>query len=492
MVESVLNHRNQFQLTFSADLIGALSRVADKSTQKMYVVGGTVRDHLLGRNSQDLDVAVSGSALLLAKQFIRELKGGALIDLSTPDDEACRVVYHGEQVDFASFRSGSQTILQDLRLRDFTINAIAIPLKTVLRGEPLVFLDPTGGVDDLKSGRVVHCEGAFAADPVRMVRGFRLCATLGFELADGSVAEIDKHAERIVDVAVERILVELVKIFESSATTKVLRSMAEVRLLPYIFPELYLGQGVDQPYFHHLDVFEHCFLALQKMEEIILHPEYFFFTHEERIARYLESEKRRGALKWAALFHDVGKPETMGYESAENGRITFYRHDEAGKNLFKQVGQRLKLSKRDVELIADFIGMHMHPFHLCNNQREDCLTKRAVLKLCRRAGDNLIGLFLLAMSDSLASEGTKKPKSMETELNSLFAQVLEMYDELIEPVLIGPRLITGRDLIETFSLAPGPQFSEIMTGLEVARIEGDVSDRPSALRWVADFLAEKE
>ena len=133
----------------------------------------------------------------------------------------------------------------------------------------------------------------------------------------------------------------------------------------------------------------------------------------------------------------------------------------------------------------------MHPFHLCNVQREETISKRAALKLCRRAGNSLTGLFLLAMSDSLASRGEKKPEHMEEELVTLFNAVQKIYDENIAPVLDGPRLLSGKDLIEEYKLAPGPFFSEILDELETARVEGKVVDRQTALDWVKEFLQEK-
>ena len=159
-----------------------------------------------------------------------------------------------------------------------------------------------------------------------------------------------------------------------------------------------------------------------------------------------------------------------------------------GKDLFKRFADRLKWSKVDTELTGGLIGMHMHPFHLCNVQREEGITRRAALKLCRRAEKELAGLFLLAMSDSLGSSGEQKPERMEEELVSLFDTVLKIYDENIEPVLHGPRLVTRKDLIDKFALVPGPFFSEILSELETARVEGIVMDRQAALEWVDVFV----
>ena len=490
-----LENLSKFGKSYPAELLQALMRTAEKNGVRMYLVGGTVRDCLLGLVSHDLDLAVSGHVLTTAKILLHELGGGTLVDLSGPDDEAIRVVWRGEQVDLSAFRAGSTAIEEDLRLRDFTINAMAVEFPAMAGDvQPPTLLDPTGGLGDLREGRVKHCPGAFVADPVRMLRGYRLCATLGFGLEEGTKEAITRHAPLIVNVAAERICYELKLIFDSPRTTETLRAMAGAGLLFQLLPELYLGEGVEQPEFHHLDVFDHCFLALQMMERIIAEPDRFFPGHGEEITGYLNKpgeEKVGRCLKWAALMHDIGKPATKEIRADKDGRVTFYRHDEVGRELFKQFADRSKWSKADTELVGGLIGMHMHPFHLCNVQREDSISKRSALKLCRRAENALIGLFLLAMSDSLASLGEKKPEHMEEELVTLFDTVRKIYDENIAPVLHGPRLLTGKDLIEECKLTPGPLFSEIMDELEMARVEGEVVDRKTAFAWVNEFVQER-
>lgn len=492
MYRIALENLTEFSKSYPAQLLQALMRTAEKNDTRMYLVGGTVRDCLLGMVSHDLDLAVSGNVFKTAKNLQRELGGGTLVDLSGPDGEAIRVVWQGEQVDLSAFRAATQSIEEDLCLRDFTINAMAVDFLALVGDlQHPTLLDPTGGLADLQEGRVRHCPGAFVADPVRMLRGYRLCATLGFHLEEGTKAAITRRAPLVINVAAERICYELKLIFDSPRTAYTLQDMAETGLLRQLLPELYRGEGVEQPEFHHLDVLEHCFLALRKIETIIAEPDRFFPGHGEEIAGYLGEERVVRCLKWAALMHDIGKPETKEIRADKNGRVTFYNHDEVGRELFKQFADRSKWSKADTDLVGDLIAMHMHPFHLCNVQREGDVSKRAALKLCRRAENALTGLFLLAMSDSLASRGEKKPERMEEELVSLFDTVRKIYDENIAPVLNGPRLLTGKDLIDEYNLVPGPLFSEIMDELETARVEGHVVDRNSAFNWVNEFLQER-
>ncbi len=469
-------------------------RLAAGNASSFYLVGGTVRDWLLGRESHDLDVAVPGHAMDVARRFRAELGGGALVDLSGPEDEAVRVVWQKEQIDFAAFRGGDAAIEADLRLRDFTVNAMAFDLADLEKGDKQpVLLDPTGGLADLRAGRIRHCPGAFGADPVRMLRGYRLSATLGFHLAGPTRAAVKRHAFRIAEVAAERIGYELSLIFSSPRTAVTLEAMAGDGLLPFLLPELYLAEGVEQPEFHHLDVFGHSFLALRMMEEIIADPHrYFPGSVVGMVKDYLHLDNAVRCLKWAAILHDLGKPATRAMPANETGRVTFYRHDEVGALIFREFAGHSRWSRADIERTGGLIGMHMHPFHLCNVARGARLTRRAALNLCRRAGVDLPGLFMLAMADSLASRGEKKPARMEEELIVLFDTVKKIYNDHIEPVLRGPRLLSGRDLITEFALEPGPLFATILEELEAVRVEGTVTDRQSALAWVAAYLRDIE
>ena len=470
------------------EILAALKRVMKRRGVRLFMVGGTVRDWLLGGVTHDLDIAAAGPVRPLAELLRQELGGGALIDLSATDDEVIRVVWHGEQVDLSSFRAGVPTIEEDLGLRDFTINSLAVPLAE--DGESPVVLDPTGGLADLQARRIRHCPGAFAADPLRMLRGFRLAATLGFAIEPETAGEIRKKAQLISKAAAERVSYELRIIFGSARAAETIMEMHRAGLLRLLLPELYEGEGVEQPAFHHLDVLGHSLLALEMMEKIIADPA-AHFAADAAISRYLEDEDARITLKWAALLHDIGKPATREDPAEGDGRVTFYRHDEVGREIFERFAERSRWSNADTGRTAGLIAMHMHPFHLVNLQLErGRITRRAAVKLCRRAGEDLPGLFLVAMADSLASRGELKPAGMEEELNLLYRTVRETYREYIEPMLHGPRLITGRDLIEHFGLTPGPLFSEILSELEIAQVEGTVVDRRTALAWVEAYLGQ--
>lgn len=476
------------EANYSPVLLRALLRVAKSAQKPLYIVGGTVRDYLLRRASSDLDLAVDLDPYHYAGMLAEELGGGTIVPLARGAEAAARFVWQREQVDLSSFRGGVKSIEDDLLLRDFTVNAMAIDFAALYEREDPQLIDPTGGENDLRLGKVQHLPRAFVDDPVRLLRGYRLAAVFDFTLTKETRKEVEKEAANIISVAAERIFLEMQYIFESPRTAKTLEMMADDGLLPHLLPELYVADGVEQPEFHHLDVLGHSFLALKMMEKIIASPKDYYPEHEELFAQYLEKPAVVRGLKWSALMHDVGKPATRAVRADKNGRVTFYGHDEVGKKIFTSYAKKSKWSHADSELVGGLISMHMHPFHLCNVLREKMLSPRAALKLSQRAGDNLAGLFLLAMADSLASEGEKKPEEMESELAELFNVVQKIYEETIAPVVEGPKLVTGHDLISTFGLPPGPLFGHIMSELELARVEGIVTDRAEAIAWIERFL----
>ncbi len=469
--------------------VGEALRLLAVDTGEVFVSGGTVRNALLGLPAGDLDLTVPRDAAGCCRKLIGLLGGGAYVELGRTGEDVGRVVWRGLTIDIAGFRSGASAIALDLSRRDYTVNAMAVPLASLAVGRDPELIDPLGGCEDLRRGLLRACPGAFADDPLRMLRGFRFMATLGFTLEQATRVEIGRHADLISRPAAERVSYELALIMDCGRACPVFRAMDAAGLLHGIIPELSAGLGVRQPEFHHLDVHAHSFAAFEWMEEIIACPGRYYPRATDRLKKYLAGGLRRRCLKWAALCHDIGKPATRKIAGGQNGRVTFHNHDETGRNTFQLFAERLKWSKEERECAAGLIGMHMHPFHLCNVRRSETLSKRAVLKLCQRAGADLDGLFLLAMADSLASRGEKKPPQMEKDLAALFSEVLTVLEQDIRPVADGPPLVTGRDLIGEFALEPGPLFSVILRELEALRVEGRVAGREQALAWVAAFLA---
>jgi poly(A) polymerase len=477
---------------FPETLRAALRHVEKEQKLTVYVSGGTIRDWLLERRPADLDLCVKHSARQCCRTLIATLGGGAFVPLGTEDEEAARVVWQGIAVDFSSFRKGAQTIAEELHHRDFTINAMAVKLGHSLAGAVPDIIDPLGGRADLVGKLLRCCPAAFSADPLRMLRGYRFQAELDFVMDDTCVAAIKVQRGTLGRCAAERVLGELERIMATKGAGRICREMAASGLFWEIFPELEKGVGLEQPGYHHKDVFHHSLLALEYVDRIIEMPQQYFGEFAEVVVRYLDDADTCRRLRWSALFHDLGKPTTASSGTIPNGRRTFYNHDLVGKQIFAEIALRLRMSRQDSQHIGALIEMHMHPFHLVGVRRERPLSRKALLKICKKAGGELPGLFVLAMADSLAGQGKLKPAGMEADVAALFDEVQRAGKEYINPVLHGERLLTGHDLIEIFHLTPGPYFREILDELEVAQIEEKVKSRQEALFWLKKYLEKRE
>ncbi|MDF1578617.1 MAG: HDIG domain-containing protein [Desulfurivibrionaceae bacterium] len=464
----------------------ALKKLAGQC-REVYVTGGAVRDWLSGKRAIDLDLTVTGDGLAAAR-FLAEETGGAFVPLDERE-RVGRVVAGGLTIDISSFREGTSEISADLSLRDFSINAMGVALDpasgTLL--EPLSLIDPLGGAADLAK-RLVRAPSAdvFGNDPLRLLRAYRFAACLSFTIEPRTEGWITPRAELISRPAPERINHELTMIMAGDRSAATVLKMHESGILGVIFPELLPGKGLLQPASHHLDVLDHNLAALAAIEKIIGDPAAFFPEHPDHFRDYLAVPPHPALLKWAALFHDLGKPKTC--EIREDGRTTFYNHDRAGAEIFTGIGRRLRWSRGHLRTVAGLIELHMYPFHLSNAIRESGITPRACLRLVKAVGEDLPGLFMLAMADSLASRGPLRPIAMEDDLAGLYGMIDKVYRESIRPVLSGPPLLDGHDL-KRMGLAPGPLFGRILAGLEQARVAGEIGGRGAAEDWVRDFLA---
>ncbi len=479
---------------FGSGLLAELAEIRRIMPDEIYLAGGTVRDLLLGREPADIDLTVISRARRWAR-CLAERTGGAYVALGREED-AARVVWRSREIDFSSFREGATSIREELGKRDITVNAMAVRIDALLDGETplpgeLAVIDPCGGLRDLAAGRIrVTSRRAFAADPLRLLRIHRFSAVLGFSPDPETLALSARQREMIGRVAAERIGHELDLIMASSRAHPTVASMAETGLLWEIIPELLAGVGMEQPASHHLDVFAHCLETLGRMEEIQEDPESLFPGHGAIFRDYLAGRRNRVRLKWAALLHDAGKPVTYAINEDKGGRITFYNHDLKGADIVTDLAARLRWSREDARVIGSLVAAHMRPFFLANVRRTDQLSLKACLRLIRKVGPELPGLFLLAMADALAGKGEGKPEEMEREVADLFARLEEVRLRNVVPVRSAPPLITGRDLISELHLRPGPIFRDILSRVEEAQMEQTITSRDQALAMAARYARQ--
>ncbi len=478
-----------FAAHYPVELFAELVAAARGRGHRVYLVGGALRDWLQGGRPNDLDCAVDSDSSGYLRQVAQELGQGVIVELGDPIDDTCRLVLPGLVIDAAGFRGGAEQIEDDLVQRDVTFNAMAIDLAALVDDGTAPIIDPLDGFQDLRAGIVRACPQAFSSDPLRMLRVIRFAAQFDFVIEWQTLYGIADQAERITRSAGERIGYECEQIMRTPRSFAAFNTMVTCGLLAPIAPELQRGDGVGQPRCHHLDVLQHNLETLARLEGVFSNLKQAFPDSYQDLEAYAFDRTNRIVIKWAALFHDVGKPVAKAVHEKDGERITFYRHDEHGAELFYQFARRLGFGTRTIRRVSSLIAMHMHPFHLGNVRRRDGrISRRALLKLCRRAGDDLPGLFLLAMADTLAGQGTERPEGIEADLARLHKQVATLHREVIEPVLSGPKLLTGDDLIATLGLTPGPLFRELLDAVETAAVEGTIRSREEALAWVRHYL----
>jgi poly(A) polymerase len=232
------------------------------------------------------------------------------------------------------------------------MNAMAVRVADLIGdGWDITVIDPMDGLGDMYRKVITSCPGAFADDPLRMVRAFRFSSMLGYRLTAETRAAISARVNLINLSAAERISSELDLIMTSGQAHQSIVEMDKVGLLEWLIPELQEGDGVDQPAFHHLDVLQHNILTLYYMERIIEDPRRYFGDVGDSVVGYLGDPSASMLLKWAALFHDIGKPDAKNINPEKNDRITFYGHDHAGVEKIEMFAERMRWSRKNREKI---------------------------------------------------------------------------------------------------------------------------------------------
>ena len=456
---------------------GLLLNISREVGADIFLVGGLVRDRLLMRETRDVDLTLSHGALKAAKIFA-DRTGGTFV-LLREEGEMARVVLQGRSFDFAKFRGPD--LEADLRGRDFTVNTISLPLAQAFSHGDWVPYDPLNGRRDLQS-RILRMSGSdcFQQDPLRMLRSFRLSAQLGFTMDPDTRQAIKKSASILTQSAPERIHYEWLLLLAQPDSFNRVQEMEPSGLLEVLFPEMGSLKGIHQGRYHHLDVYQHSLLTFQCLEGLIQGVIPLPEDLDQEKTSYLKEVRKAAWLKWAALFHDLGKAVT-GEKKA--GHRTFYGHAEVSQDRFSPIAERYRLSAREKNFMERMIGRHLRPLYLVQEMTNKTLIRRAVIRFVKESGEEVNGLFLLALADSLAALGKEKPVDLEDRLKELWRQALSVREEIIRPLGKISPLVSGRDLIE-MGLEPGPLFKTVLSEIQEEQLEGKMSSREQALKWV--------
>ena len=457
-------------------------------------MGGFVRDALLGRHTRDLDITVP-NAVAVARH-IADALGGAFVLLDETRQMA-RVVAQdaGEtwRIDLASLQGDRE---QDLARRDFTIDAMSVPLDTLLAADwRSSVMDPFGGLRDLE-GRVVRAvsPGVFQEDGLRLLRAVRLAASLEFEI-DGSTRDlILRDAPALAGVSGERVRDELMAILETSQAVRHVYLLDDLQLLCQVVPELEDGRGVTQPKEHHWDIFHHNVETVGAVEGLLERRWESAWvldevTWDDVLADHFqevvaEGHTRSTLLKLAGLLHDIAKPATRTVDS--DGRIRFHGHHSQGAVLASAILQRLRLGNRSIRMIEAAIEHHLRPGQM--SQGAELATPRAVYRYFRSAGEMAIDTLYLNLADYLAARGPLLERDEWREYAGKVRHILETGSAQEQP-LHTPPLVNGHDLMAALNIAPGPLLGRLLEALREAHATSQVSTRDEALAMAKGLLA---
>ncbi|NWF63433.1 MAG: CCA tRNA nucleotidyltransferase [Chloroflexi bacterium] len=475
---------------------------------EVYLVGGAVRDLLTNRPSPDLDFAVPSNGISTARAVANALQA----DFMTLDSErdAGRVIMIEDGIytylDFAAYRGA--TLEDDLRDRDFTINALALNVRDT------TIIDPLNGAADIRAKVIRACSpDSLSNDPVRILRAVRQAAAFGFTI-DSFTRELMKQAaNQINNVSIERVRDEVFKILGGPKPSASIRALDMLGVLRHLMPELLKMKGVAQSNPHIHEVWTHTLAVVDQLDNLLTSSLRLDFDPEKtsdmfmglvslKIGRYREqiarhfasplnpSRSHRSLLFFAALYHDVCKPDTKTID--ETGRIRFFDHDIKGAEIAAERARAFNLSNGEVERLHTIVRHHMR-FHFFADRLEregQPPSRKAVYRFFRDSGAAGVDLILLALADLRGTKGNELTQVTWTAYLDIARLLLENYWERPEEIVNPPRLINGNELMQELDLKPGKTVGELLELIRENQAAGKITDREQALAFAREELAK--
>ncbi len=465
-----------------------------------YIVGGFVRDVLLGRETADIDIAVDADALEVALK-IAAIVGGKYVPLDDVNRVGRVVIVNEEagatdnrlELDFSTLKGN---IEQDLAQRDFTIDAIAINLKELDKGE---LIDPFNGWNDLRQRvlRVVS-ETALKSDAARLLRAVRLAAELDFGIDNETEPLIKRDSHLVSGVAGERIREELLRLIAIPRAGQLLHYLDELSLVTTTIPELAQTKRVAQPKEHFWNVFDHSLRTVAAVDFLLRQGSWEYAREEvltpvpwsAMLSQHFEQEVSRGStrrslLKLAALLHDIAKPQTQTIEA--DGRTRFLEHAKEGAAMATETLERLRFSTKEIKLVETVVRHHLRPGQMSNNGLP---SRRAIYRYFRDTGEAGVDILFLSLADHLATRGPQLNLAQWEEHVQTVEYVLARRLEQ-ESADVPSKLVDGHDLIDIFGMISGPEIGELLEAMHEARAAGELTTREEALAFLRERLSNK-
>ena len=465
--ENILSH-------LSHPAFGIVGGVADEMHRECYVVGGYVRDIFLERHSKDIDFVTVGSGIEVAQQVAKKFGSHKAHIAVFKTYGTAQVKAMGVELEFVGARRESYnrnsrnpivedgTLNDDQRRRDFTINAMAISVNSDRWGE---LLDPFDGIGDMERRLIrtpLNPDITFSDDPLRMMRAVRFATQLGFEIEHGTFAAIKRNASRIKIITRERIADELMKIMRSPAPSRGFFLLDKSGLLPLICPELANLKGVDTVNGRgHKDNFLHTMQVLDNVA----------------------AESDNEWLRWAALFHDIGKPATKHWDDKQGW--TFHNHNFVGEKMVPRIFAKMRLPLNEhMKYVKKLVGLHMRPIALV----EEEVTDSAVRRMLFEAGDDVDDLMILCRAD-ITSKNQEKVKRFRENYELVKQKIIDIEEK--DRVRNFQPPVDGKEIMDTFGLAPSKPVGEIKDAIKDAILDGVIgNDYAQAHRFMMEKAQE--
>lgn len=481
-------------------LLDKLRPLLSQQTKPVYLVGGAVRDALLGRVTNDLDFAVPENAIELGFRVADALGLPAYVLDRERDAARVMVAELDTMLDFTRLRG--HDLQADLRDRDFTINALALPATAQTQG---AIIDLVGGLEDLAARRIrlTHAD-ALAQDPVRALRAVRLAHGLVFELEPATATAVTAAAPLLHNVSVERVRDELLKLLKTPTPAAAVTDLARLGILVEVLPELAALQDVAQSPPHHEDALRHSIHTLDRLtavkqafrrnlsgadENVRAIAAALASVRGQLVAHLARTVDGRvngwSLLQWAALLHDTGKALTATVEAG--GQIRFFEHDRVGAELAKERLRVLALSNAAVDHVTAVIANHMRPLLLAQAQGSQP-TRRAIYRFYRASGAAGLDVCLLALADHLATYDGPGPAESWQTLLALVSTLLQAYFQQFEVTIRPVPLLDGKTLMTVLGMGEGPAVGRILRAIEEAQAAGEIATRDEALTLARSLL----
>lgn len=451
---------------------GAISSSLEHG-EELYIVGGILRDALLGRELKDVDIVFRSPSLSFPFRFASEI-GGKVIVLGR-EKRIFRVTKFPFTFDFNPLNG--LEILKDLSRRDFTVNSLALDIR-----EEKV-LDPFNGLADIERGLIrVERPQSFDDDPVRLLRAFRFESTLGFRIEERTKSLIELKSWNLSPWKAspkERISEEWKKLIAGREFYRALKDMVSTGYLDRLFPAFRLMRGMPQGSYHHLDVLAHSVKVVEALEDVVSNPPPW--VKREFLEQKIGALRRREILRLAALFHDIGKPFCF---RIKDGEVNFKGHQLLGAKIGVGYSRALLLGHKERELIYKLIYNHMMPLFFLKRERAWRPWERSLLHWLMKVKEEALSVFLLSLADLRATRGIK----VSDEERSILAEIGERAKRYLDDMLKVKPLLNGREIMALTCLKEGREIGIIKDRILYLQKIGKLKTKDEALKKILGII----